>query len=85
MTLAECRNLRKGDKVSINLGNGWTREMEFLGLYQVTSYGNQTLSTIDRIDWSNGKTEWQALCAWECDRRGYNGYFRPRALRKVED
>ena len=81
MTLAESKKLKRGDLVSVNIGNGWIRVMAFKGLYQVTSYGTVTLSTIDKIDFHNGKTEWMANCEWEDEGRKREGYFRPRALK----
>ena len=84
MTLAEVRELRKGDKVKFSLGNGWYQEASFIKMVQVTYHGKFTLDTIDQIDWRHGRTEWRAECEWVDEKGRKKWYtFRPRSIRKV--
>lgn len=85
MTLAECRKLKKGDQVYINLGNGWTQTMIFIKMVKVTSYGKMTFSDLAKgnFDFSNGREEWWAECEYKNDYgRVIKTERRPRALHK---
>lgn len=86
MTIAEIKDLKKGDQVYINLGNGWIQRMTFLNAHTVTYYGRMTLEDVmsGRFDFSNGKEELRAECEWY-NERGVRQVetFRPRKIHKT--
>lgn len=91
MTLAEARKLRTGDEITVSLGGGWFKTLEFRKLVQVTSYGKTTLATMDdvinRMQNGDGRTEWMVECSWVVNNNTHIEYVRPRAIRyyrKVE-
>lgn len=83
MTLAECKALKKGDKLYVNLGNGWRQQVTFIKLIKVTTFPSMTLSDLMKRDFdlSKGKEEWKAECETIDDKgKTRTGYWRPRAL-----
>lgn len=81
MTLAECRELKKGDKVKWSLGNGWYQSGEFVKLVQVTTFGKMTFGQLMDGDFSleNGKKKTEAMVKSE----GKTHYISTRKLRRV--
>ena len=80
MTLAECRGLKKGDKVKWSLGNGWYQSGEFVKLVQVTTFGKMTLSQVmdKNFTLENGKQKTEAMVMSE----GKTHYISTRRLKK---
>lgn len=85
MKMEDCRKLQKGDKVYINLGNGWTQHMTFLRMIKVTSFGKMTFSDLmsGKFELKDGKETWEALCEYIDDRgRSKTTTFSTRKLHK---
>lgn len=85
MTLAECRELKKGDQVYVKVSRNTYQYMTFLKMQKVTKFGKMTFSDLmnGKFDLSKGKDVWEAECEFIDDRgRTKSTYVGPRALHK---
>ena len=85
MTIKELNTLKKGDQVYINTGAGWRQIMTFKKTATVTTYGKMNVSDLmkNKIDFSNGKQELNAVCEYIDDNgKKSETYINPRKLHK---
>lgn len=68
MKLAECRELKKGDAVTISLGNGWYTNGWFVRMIEVTHYPRMTFNDIKNFDMSKGRKVLEVLVEYYDDR-----------------
>ena len=65
MTLAQCRELKRGTKVHFKDNYGWWREGTFLGMVEATKCGTMSASDLfNKTDWvkvfEKGRKVWEA-------------------------
>ena len=85
MTLAECRELKKGDQVYKKIARDTYLYMTFLKMQKVTRFGKMTFSDLmkGKFDLSNGKDVWEAECEYVDDYgRTKRTCVNPRALHR---
>lgn len=61
MKLSEARQLKAGDMIFVNLGNGWRQQGEFVRLVKVTRFPNMTFADIATFDPTKGKEETRVM------------------------
>ena len=86
MTIAECRELKKGDKVRVSLGDGWYQDASFIKLIKVTSFGKMTINEVLTGDFdfsTKGREKTEAYVEYVDDRgRKRQRSVNPRRLRR---
>lgn len=85
MKLAECRELKTGDKVMWSVGNGWYQVGDFIKLRKVTTFPTMTIDDLLNGNFSlkNGKDEWMAEVEYINDKGQRKSWdVRPRRLTK---
>ncbi len=80
MTIAECRELKKGTLVKWSIGNGWYQSGKFMSLVEVTTFGTMTFSQLMNGNFSldNGKKKLEA----EVMSEGKLQYISTRKLKR---
>lgn len=93
MKLAECRELKKGDKLIMRTNVGWSQVVSFKGLHQVTRLGcptnNKNLMELKIEDleamMDTAKTFWQVWVEYVDDwGKHQTSHVMPRALMRCE-